>query len=295
MKRFLLFIAGLAVALPLLVQCSKYDDSWIRDKFNSIDSKLTELEGSINSLNSYKTLLDNLNQGKLISNVKDNGDGTFTITFTDNSTVTIKAGKGKDGVNGTNGTNGKDGANGKDGLTPEFKIENDTWYVRYGSGEWTPLGSAVSSESSFFSNVTADGNYLTFTLLDGTTISINLSTGEIFSENLEGKYFIYGDRKYDIVQLADGKWWMAAPMAYVPAGKTVSADPVADAGIWYTYKIAGTTAVPNTDNTDAYLYDAATAFGLSSPEDITYGTQAEWQTGNYREFEGVQSWPWSDS
>ena len=110
-----------------------------------------------------------------------------------------------------------------------------------------------------------------------------------FVENLAEKKFTYAGRTYPLVKLADGKWWMAAPLAYVPAGKTVSADPTADAGIWYTYTVLGKNKVePNVTRTDAYLYDYATAFGLNSPEDITYGTQSEWQTGNYRSFEGTQ-------
>lgn len=294
MKRFILFIAGIAAALPVLVQCSKYDDSWIHDKFEQLDSKLTELENSINSLNSYKTILDKLNQGKLISEVTDNGNGTFTIKFSDNTSVTITAGKGrdgqdgKDGANGQNGAAGKDGKDGADGLTPEFKIENDTWYVRYGDGEWTALGSAVSSESSFFTNVSFDGDYLTFTLIDGTTISINLSTGEVFTENLAGKYFVYGGRKYNLVQLADGKWWMAEALAYVPEGRTVSSDPAQPAGIWYPYTISGSVCTPDITEDRGLLYDAATAFGLSGSDEITYADQTDWQTGNYRDFEGVR-------
>ncbi|MBR0030033.1 MAG: hypothetical protein IJP55_07315, partial [Bacteroidales bacterium] len=109
-----------------------------------------------------------------------------------------------------------------------------------------------------------------------------------FKEDLANLKFTYDGKEYPIVKLADDRYWMAAPMAYVPFGKTVSSDPKEDAGIWYTYSVVDGTAVPNTSNTDAYLYDAATAFGLSSFEDITYGTQAEWETGNYRSFEGTQ-------
>ena len=103
-------------------------------------------------------------------------------------------------------------------------------------------------------------------------------------ECLAAKTFWYGGKEYPVVKLADGKWWMAAPLAYVPEGKTVSADPAEDAGIWYSYKVENGKAVPNTDNNDAYLYDFPTAFGA----EITYGTEANWQEGNYRSFEGTQ-------
>ena len=106
-------------------------------------------------------------------------------------------------------------------------------------------------------------------------------------ECLAAKAFWYGDKKYPLVKLDDGRWWMAAPLAYVPEGKTVSSDPVEDAGIWYTYTVDNKVAVPSTDNKDGYLYDYPTAMGKAAA-DITFKTQAEWQEGNYRDFEGAQ-------
>ena len=110
-------------------------------------------------------------------------------------------------------------------------------------------------------------------------------------ECLAAKAFWYGDKKYPLVQLGDGRWWMAAPMAFVPEGKTVSADPKEDAGIWYTYTTDGTNVVAKTDFTDGYLYDYPTAFGVAQ-DAITYGTREEYKAGtnvgNFREFEGTQ-------
>ena len=108
-----------------------------------------------------------------------------------------------------------------------------------------------------------------------------------FVENLAEKKFTYAGRTYPLVKLADGKWWMAAPLAYVPAGKTVSADPTADAGIWYTYTIKDKKAYPSYSTDKGFLYDFATALGVDQ-KDITYGTQSTWQEGNYRSFEGAQ-------
>lgn len=112
-----------------------------------------------------------------------------------------------------------------------------------------------------------------------------------FVENLEGESFIYEGKKYAIKKLADGRWWMAAPLAYIPKGKTVSADPVEDAGIWYTYTTDGTTTTALTDFNDGYLYDYPTAFGVAQ-DAITYGTRDEFQAGtnvgNFRDFEGTQ-------
>lgn len=51
--------------------------------------------------------------------------------------------QGLKGDPGQNGTDGKPGKNGADGITPEFKIENDYWFVSYDNGtNWTQLGKA---------------------------------------------------------------------------------------------------------------------------------------------------------
>ena len=116
-------------------------------------------------------------------------------------------------------------------------------------------------------------------------------TGVPFSEHLSANFFIYDGKTYPIVKLADGKWWMAAPLAYVPAGKAVSSDPKEDAGIWYTYTSDGKKATPMTSYTDGFLYDYPTAFGVGI-DDITYGTRDEFKAGtvigNFRTFEGTQ-------
>ena len=108
-----------------------------------------------------------------------------------------------------------------------------------------------------------------------------------FEEDLENNKFTYAGKEYPIIKLADNRYWMAAPLAYVPAGKKVSSNPVEDAGIWYTYTVVDGKAVPNTSRTDAYLYDYGTAIGKSH-SDLTFGTQANWESGNYRDFEGTQ-------
>lgn len=193
MKRLILFVASLALALPLFTQCQeKYDDAWVRDKFEEIDGRISRLQSNVQSLEAYKTIIENLKDGKIISKVEDNGDGTFTITYSDKTTVTLTTGKGADGSDGTNGTNGSDGRDGSDGVTPDFKIEDDTWYVRYGDGPWTALGSAVATGSAFFTQVTKDGDILKIVLIDGTTITINTATGEMSVSNPEITFFSGG-------------------------------------------------------------------------------------------------------
>ena len=171
MKRFIARLAGLVLLIPVLVQCSKYDDSWIRSKFSEIDAKLATLENNINSLNAYKTIVDNLQKGKTIDHIADNGDGSFSIWYVGDTTPVV--------IKTTPGEKGDPGDPGTPGVTPDFKIEDGDWYVSYDQGKtWTKLGSASSNESLFFKNVRVDGDVLVLILIDGTEVRINLLEGQ---------------------------------------------------------------------------------------------------------------------
>ena len=75
-------------------------------------------------------------------------------------------------------------------------------------------------------------------------------------------YFVYDGVRYNTVTLADGNTWMAENLRFVPRGRTVSTDPVEDAGIWYPASNADKVADPALAETLGLLYDAATAFGV---------------------------------
>ena len=77
-------------------------------------------------------------------------------------------------------------------------------------------------------------------------------------------YFVYDGVEYKTAELADGNIWMAENLRFIPRGKTVSSDPAADAGIWYPAANAEKTADPALVESLGLLYDAATAFGVSS-------------------------------
>jgi len=77
-------------------------------------------------------------------------------------------------------------------------------------------------------------------------------------------YFVYDGVEYATVELADGNTWMAENLRFIPRGKTVSSDPAVDAGIWYPAANAEKVADPALVETLGLLYDAATAFGVSS-------------------------------
>lgn len=99
-------------------------------------------------------------------------------------------------------------------------------------------------------------------------------------EHLEEGYFLYEDVRYNVVKLKDGKWWMAQGLAFVPEGKTPSADPAEAAGIWYPYESNGTDVSAVTDAEViakvGYLYDFQTAFSVELTPD------------NFKDFEATQ-------
>lgn len=109
---------------------------------------------------------------------------------------------------------------------------------------------------------------------DGGEIEID-SSGE--SEDPTTPTIAWGGVDYKIVELKDGRTWMAENLRYVPDGKTVSSDPADNNGIWYPAANASKTADPALANQVGLLYDAATAFGV-----------AEITAENAESFEGTQ-------
>lgn len=91
----------------------------------------------------------------------------------------------------------------------------------------------------------------------------------------------YGGVTYKTVTLPNGQTWMTESLRYVPEGKTVSADPAAEAGIWYPYEVKDGAAIALKDEASVakygYLYDAATAFGV---KEVT--------SENFKSFEGTR-------
>lgn len=77
-------------------------------------------------------------------------------------------------------------------------------------------------------------------------------------------YFVYDGVRYNTITLADGNTWMAENLRFIPRGKTVSSNPVEDAGIWYPAANAEKVADPALAETLGLLYDAATAFGVEA-------------------------------
>ena len=90
-----------------------------------------------------------------------------------------------DGADGKDGIDGTDGANGNDGITPQFKIENNYWYISYNNGtSWEMLGKATGSNGldgtngtdgdSMFKRVYVEDGYVCFELNDNANTIIRI-------------------------------------------------------------------------------------------------------------------------
>ena len=199
----------------LLLGCSdKYDDSALRNDLNDLENRVTKLEELCKQMNtnisSLQTIVTALQNNVYVTGttplMKDGKEIGYTITFSKGNPITIYHGKdGQDGEDGITPTisvkkdtdgvyywtlngefivvdGGKIQAEGKDGTngtTPQFKIENDYWFVSYNNGaNWTQLGKATGEDGiggdSMFSGVDYETStdYVIFTLSNGTQIKL---------------------------------------------------------------------------------------------------------------------------
>ena len=131
---------------------------------------------------------------------------------------------------------------GDDGVTPVFKIENDTWYVSYDKeATWKECGPATGAAGdSFFSDVSTseDGRWVYLTLADGETVL----TLEMYKEfgiafeslpelimagaTAEIPFVLTGaDDKSVVEAIAKGDWEAEAVMDGTEGGKIVVTAP----------------------------------------------------------------------
>lgn len=93
MKRIFLWV------LPLLAFAAcEYDDTEVKNRLDDLGGKVAELEQQVRALNADLTTLGDLIAGKqFISDVKDNEDGSYTLTLVTaaggSTSVTIRDGK----------------------------------------------------------------------------------------------------------------------------------------------------------------------------------------------------------
>ena len=214
MKKLLAFAALFAVVA--LTSC-KYDDDDLWNSVHGLENRVAKLEELCKQMNtnisSLQTIVTALQNNVYVTGttplMKDGKEISYTITFSKGNPITIYHGKdGQDGEDGITPTisvkkdtdgvyywtlngefimvdggkiqaEGKDGTNGTNGTTPQFKIENDYWFVSYDNGaNWTQLGKATGEDGiggdSMFSGVDykTSTDYVIFTLADGTQIKL---------------------------------------------------------------------------------------------------------------------------
>lgn len=134
-----------AVLALTAMSCSdKYDDSYLSERVDNLEQRVSALEEQCMQMNtnitSLQTIINVSQSGDYITAISplyegDNQIG-YTIDFAKCESITIYHGKdGKDGVDGNHGSNGQDG---RDGYTPSIGIAQDTDSHYYWTldGEW---------------------------------------------------------------------------------------------------------------------------------------------------------------
>ena len=146
MKKNLFMMAFASLTLTMTA-CYDDDDLW-----NKVDELETKIEANEADIATLSTLVDALNQGRIIVSSEQTETG-YVLTFNDGSQVEVR--------------NGKDGENGKDGL----------------SG---------ADGDSFFTSVEEKGNKVIITLADGRTIELPKISYRILTfEDADTKFSAY--------------------------------------------------------------------------------------------------------
>lgn len=200
-----------ALAVMVMVN-SCYDDTDLKNSIDDLTGRVEELEkfredvqSEISSLNA---IIAALQENVTVDNVVSNEDGSYTINFSDGTSVTIK-----DGENGANGLTPpsiivveEDGvyywayenADGTTefitdddgeripvtGVAPQVRINEDGfWEISTDGGQtWEETGmpSTGGSGDSIFTSVEDGDDSVTFTLRDGTVIVVPKTAELIF-------------------------------------------------------------------------------------------------------------------
>lgn len=195
--------------LACLFMLSCADDSWKQ-----------ELEEIKAELANQKQLIEALQQNSTITDIEQ-GDGQYTIKFSDGQAITLtngktpiitigengnwfidgvdtgKPSKGEDGANGTDGENGEDGndgsdgedgtdgSNGSDGKTPTIEIgANGNWIIN-GTDTGIQAEGIDGEDAPYITSILNTENKLSFIFSDGTIIDCPLNN----VSNISGKTF----------------------------------------------------------------------------------------------------------
>ena len=227
LTKFTIYFLLLAT-LFFIPSCNdEYDDSELTERVDNLENKVQKLEEQMNSnINSLQAILEALDNNDYITKVipitNEGKEIGYTINFSKGNSINIY--HGQDGYTPQIGVkqdsdeiyywtldgewmtdeSGKkikaQGSDGQDGIKPEFKIENDYWYVSYNNGStWEKLGKATGEDAkNFFQSVTVKEADVEFILSDGTKFEIPLKSkiGISFSSENEEVGISKGETKY---------------------------------------------------------------------------------------------------
>lgn len=228
-------LAALVMTMTVSVTSCTYDDTGLMDSIANLTERIEALEDfqdkAQSDIETLGSLIEKLQGQVTVDSVTDNGDGSYTISFSDGTSATIH--DGQDGADGEDGLDGytpptiivildedgkyywgyeypdgsreflQDGNGDKipvTGEAPMVRINEETerWeYSTDGGQTWQDAGPAVGgTEDAMFSNVAEDDDYVHITLKDGTTISIPKTKELYFDFGVSGKlYFEAGETK----------------------------------------------------------------------------------------------------
>mgnify|MGYP003306024577 CR=1 FL=1 len=118
----------LTAAVAVFVSSCTYDDTALVEDLNDLRNEVENLKDQVDE---QQTLLNALANQLTITSIKATSEG-YVITFSDDSTITIRHGK-----NGADGEDGKNGADGKDSSI--VNVEWDEYSVTFTLSDGTVL------------------------------------------------------------------------------------------------------------------------------------------------------------
>ena len=216
MKKFWNLLIVLTV---VFAGCNKTDDLW--DEVHDLQKRLTKLEIQANNLNGNITALQELYKNGATITTVDEANGTYTITLSNGKVLkvvqkmeeTVYPIVGIDSEGYWTVSYGSETperilvggspvkATGEDGLTPEFRINEETgyWEIRYKATEQfkpvedsngNPVKAEGTSDTGFFKSVSIsdDGKSFQLILKDDTEITVPIvgSFSCTFEESVVG-------------------------------------------------------------------------------------------------------------
>lgn len=199
MKKVVHYLLVTLLSIGIFSCADDYDDSFLREEIENIKKDLASLKSQVTSI---QTLVDALNEGKVITNVeKLSGDKGHKITFNDNTSIEILNGEKAPviGIQEFEGvyywtitTDGEtdflldkdnnklpvSGKDGKDGETPQMAIDAEGYWTVDGIRIEDANGELVEAKGdSFFKEIIEDEDAVTFVLADNSILVVPKSVG----------------------------------------------------------------------------------------------------------------------